>query len=176
MRKTRKEKEAEAAEAKRLEEEENAAKAYAEFLETFEGKESSRRGGANFVRADTKATYNPLAESSQVPPSTNVFQRVRTGSFASRGRLLTTPPFSLLLLPAMRRGQKESVRWIRSWKKSNGGPNTALLRESGSNHVSEQAEREAKYGGKGAAEPHVLRPRTELAFRQWEVHNGTGSV
>lgn len=76
MRKTRREKEAEAAEAKRKEEEENAAKAYAEFLETFEGKESVRKGGANFVRADTKTTYNPLAESSQAKPNKNVFQKV----------------------------------------------------------------------------------------------------
>lgn len=126
MRKTRKEKEAEAAEAKRLEEEENAAKAYAEFLETFEGKESSRRGGANFVRADTKATYNPLAEGGQAPASRNVFQRVRTGSFSYCTGVLTTPRFSLLPLLVMHRGRKENVRWIRSWKKSNGEYNTSL--------------------------------------------------
>ena len=80
VRKTRREKEQEAAELKRKEEEESAAKAYAEFLETFEGKDTGRRSGGNFVRADTKTAYVPAGQTSQPQPSstsTNVFQRVR---------------------------------------------------------------------------------------------------
>lgn len=80
MRKTRREKEQEAAELKRKEEEQSAAKAYAEFLETFEGKDSGRRNGGNFVRADTKAAYVPAGQTSQVQPSsTNAFRRVCVG-------------------------------------------------------------------------------------------------
>ena len=74
------EKEQEAAELKRKEEEESAAKAYAEFLEMFEGKDNGRRSGGNFVRADTKTAYVPASQTSQAQPpstSTNVFQRVR---------------------------------------------------------------------------------------------------
>lgn len=84
VRKSKREKELEAAEAKRKEEEESAAKAYAEFLDTFEGGgggESSRRAGSAFVRADTKTAYNPTAAVQKNPkPSTGAFfKRVRVG-------------------------------------------------------------------------------------------------
>ena len=42
MRKSRREKEQEAAEIRKREEEADAAKAYAEFLDAFEGEEGSR--------------------------------------------------------------------------------------------------------------------------------------
>ncbi|EAU91487.2 SR140 protein [Coprinopsis cinerea okayama7 len=77
VRKSRREKEQEAAEAKRKEEEASAAQAYAEFLETFEGKESSRKSGSAFVRADTKTAYVPAGGSSQQ-------QQSSTGGFFKR--------------------------------------------------------------------------------------------
>jgi U2-associated protein SR140 len=57
MRKSKREKEKEAAEAKRREEEERAAQAYADFVDEFEGEGSSRRkaGGSGFVRAGGEA-------------------------------------------------------------------------------------------------------------------------
>lgn len=67
VRKSRREKEKEAAEAKKREEEENAAKAYADFLDAFEGEDAGRRkSGSNFVRAsgDSKTPYQPFAKSS----------------------------------------------------------------------------------------------------------------
>lgn len=68
MRKSKREKEKEAAEAKRKEEEEHAAKAYAEFLETFDGggDDSKKKG---FVRSSTDAgvAYNPFAPPPNIP-------------------------------------------------------------------------------------------------------------
>lgn len=60
MRKTRREKEQEAADAKKKEEEASAAQAYAEFLNAFEGEDVTRRKtGSAFVRAESKTTYVP---------------------------------------------------------------------------------------------------------------------
>lgn len=62
MRKSRREKEQEAAEAKKREEEANAAKAYAEFLDAFEGEDAGRKkAGSSFVKAGTESTaaYTP---------------------------------------------------------------------------------------------------------------------
>jgi U2-associated protein SR140 len=61
VRKSRREKEQEAAEAKKREEEEHAAKAYAEFLDAFQGDDAARRKRATFVKAGSDGTeYNPL--------------------------------------------------------------------------------------------------------------------
>ncbi|KAF8844644.1 hypothetical protein BDN67DRAFT_962567 [Paxillus ammoniavirescens] len=67
VRKSRREKEREAAEAKKREEEENAARAYADFLDAFEGEDAGRRKStSNFVRGsgDSKAPYQPSLKSS----------------------------------------------------------------------------------------------------------------
>ncbi|KAI0266790.1 hypothetical protein BC834DRAFT_873532 [Gloeopeniophorella convolvens] len=75
VKKSRREKETEAAEAKRKEEEEKAAKAYADFVSEFDADESapSRRGGrgGGFVRSsrDSGATYAPSAPSRSEGPS-----------------------------------------------------------------------------------------------------------
>ncbi|KAF4620432.1 hypothetical protein D9613_000399 [Agrocybe pediades] len=72
VRKSRREKEQEAAEAKKREEEADAAQAYAEFLDAFEGEEVSRRKtGSAFVRAESHTTYipsGPAAERRPPPP------------------------------------------------------------------------------------------------------------
>lgn len=60
MRKSRREKEQEAAEAKKREEEASAAQAYADFLDAFEGEEvTKRKAGSAFVRADSNVAYAP---------------------------------------------------------------------------------------------------------------------
>ncbi|KAK0485775.1 hypothetical protein IW261DRAFT_1452000 [Armillaria novae-zelandiae] len=67
LKKSRREKEQEAAEAKKREEEANAAKAYAEFLDAFEGED--RKTHSTFVKAGTAAesgpTYGHSAPSSE---------------------------------------------------------------------------------------------------------------
>lgn len=61
MRKSRREKEQEAAEAKKREEEAQAAQAYAEFLDAFQGDSAARRKGSAFVKAGSDGTeYNPV--------------------------------------------------------------------------------------------------------------------
>ena len=64
MRKSRREKEKDAADAKRREEEENAARAYAEFVDAFEGDGAKKKAGAGFVRssADAGGVYAPAAK------------------------------------------------------------------------------------------------------------------
>ncbi|KAM6502012.1 hypothetical protein JOM56_001989 [Amanita muscaria] len=63
VRKSRRDKEMEAAEAKKREEAEHAARAYAEFLETFEGEDAgSRKTGSTFVKSATdgsRVAYHP---------------------------------------------------------------------------------------------------------------------
>jgi hypothetical protein len=56
IKKSRREKEQEAAEAKKREEEANAAKAYAEFLDAFEGEDVGKKNPASsFVKASGEA-------------------------------------------------------------------------------------------------------------------------
>ncbi|KAF7361714.1 hypothetical protein MVEN_00515100 [Mycena venus] len=62
VRKSRREKEQEAAEAKKREEEADAAKAYAEFLDTFDTDHSARKSTSNFVKADSKSAYVPASK------------------------------------------------------------------------------------------------------------------
>ncbi|EKM54545.1 uncharacterized protein PHACADRAFT_185461 [Phanerochaete carnosa HHB-10118-sp] len=68
LRKSKREKEKEAAEAKRREEEENAVKAYAEFIQAFQGEDVDRRkAGSSFVKAGKEVVYAPSAKSGPEP-------------------------------------------------------------------------------------------------------------
>jgi hypothetical protein len=58
-RKSKREKEQEAAEAKKREEEADAQRAYVEFLDAFEGEGVGRRSGTTFVKAESQAAYTP---------------------------------------------------------------------------------------------------------------------
>lgn len=74
MRKSRREKEKDAADAKKREEEEHAAKAYAEFLDAFEGEDADRKkSGSTFVKASTelhsKTAYTPSSRNKTEAPS-----------------------------------------------------------------------------------------------------------
>lgn len=59
QRKSKKEKEKEAADLKKKEEEELAAKAYTDFIDAFEGEGASRKDSGRFVRAESKTAYAP---------------------------------------------------------------------------------------------------------------------
>lgn len=73
VRKSRREKEQEAADAKKKEEEADAAQAYAEFLDAFEGEEvSKRKAGSGFVRAESHTTYAPSAPAADRRPPPRV--------------------------------------------------------------------------------------------------------
>jgi U2-associated protein SR140 len=66
VKKSRREKEKDAAQAKKREEEENAARAYAEFLDEFDADDAGKkRSGSTFVRAstDSKGEYVPPGSS-----------------------------------------------------------------------------------------------------------------
>ncbi|KAJ3752104.1 hypothetical protein EV360DRAFT_75655 [Lentinula raphanica] len=65
-RKSRREKEHEAAEAKKREEELNAAKAYAEFIDAFEGGDVNRKSTSDhFVKAESGSKYVPTVRGFQ---------------------------------------------------------------------------------------------------------------
>ncbi|KAJ3762814.1 hypothetical protein EV360DRAFT_34953 [Lentinula raphanica] len=65
-RKSRREKEHEAAEAKKREEEVNAAKAYAEFIDAFEGEDVSKKStSGHFVKAESGSKYMPTVRGFQ---------------------------------------------------------------------------------------------------------------
>ncbi|KAF8973143.1 hypothetical protein BDZ97DRAFT_1936060 [Flammula alnicola] len=69
VRKSRREKEQEAAEAKKREEEVSAAQAYAEFLDAFEGEEVTRKkAGSAFVKADSHVAYAPSLPAAERRP------------------------------------------------------------------------------------------------------------
>ena len=74
MRKSKREKEKEAADAKAREEEEHAAKAYAEFMETFEGQDYGSKRDNSFVKAADKSTYNPLQKDGSSRPPLQAFE------------------------------------------------------------------------------------------------------
>ncbi|KAG6845299.1 hypothetical protein H0H87_011149 [Tephrocybe sp. NHM501043] len=72
VRKSRREKEQEAAEAKKREEEASAARAYAEFIDAFEGQDAAKRKvGSGFVKAGAEfnASYAPGDHTSFERPS-----------------------------------------------------------------------------------------------------------
>ncbi|KAL1742478.1 hypothetical protein HDZ31DRAFT_65934 [Schizophyllum fasciatum] len=70
LRKSKREKEQEAAEAKRREEEENTKRAYAEFVEAFDGPGPSRKATTNaFVRAGERAAQVPAEKPLPTGPS-----------------------------------------------------------------------------------------------------------
>lgn len=98
VKKSRREKEQEAAEAKKREEEANAAKAYAEFLDAFEGEDVGKKNAAsNFVKASgeagaayTAARGQPERQS-RASGAAHVLNRVRVLSSAQ--------PFSSSFFP-----------------------------------------------------------------------------
>ncbi|KAI0743529.1 hypothetical protein C8Q80DRAFT_844408 [Daedaleopsis nitida] len=82
IRKSKREKEKEAAEAKRRDEEEHAARAYAEFLDAFQGEGADRkRGAAAFVKAGQ--VQEAGLGSAYAPPSVSGFG---SGSGSGRSR------------------------------------------------------------------------------------------
>ncbi|KAF9523996.1 hypothetical protein CPB83DRAFT_886523 [Crepidotus variabilis] len=138
LRKSRREKEQEAADAKQREEEENAAQAYAEFLDAFEGEEVARRKiGSGFVKADSKAAYIPSMPAADRAKFIILKMHARPQE-SLKGRLR----LHLHLL----QNRKEREPWTVFWKKSKGKlPRLIPLIRLTRKNNREQAEREAKY-------------------------------
>ncbi|KAL0068795.1 Palmitoyl-protein thioesterase 1 [Marasmius tenuissimus] len=103
MAKSRREKEQEIAEAKKREEEVNAAQAYAEFLETFEGESVGRRGESSFVKASgsSGSAYNPG-------------RGIPTMPAAAKGRKPSPPPMTG---PPKPKGKREMDAFLEELKK-----------------------------------------------------------
>ncbi|KAJ7772581.1 hypothetical protein DFH07DRAFT_733862 [Mycena maculata] len=117
VRKSRREKEQEAAEAKKREEEASAAKAYAEFLDAFDTDDSAKKPGSNFVKADSRSAY--------VPTSKNLSEGSSRAGGKARVRLCHQSPSPLGSAPKPK-GKRAMDAFLEEIKK-------------------DQAEREAKY-------------------------------
>lgn len=115
VRKSRREKEQEAAEAKKREEEANAAKAYADFLDAFEG--DSRRSESAFIRADSKTAYNPLAKPlPQGPRADRKVWLLSPCQFSERRISQSpSPPPSVAPKPKGKRAMDDFLKEIKRW-------------------------------------------------------------
>lgn len=125
VRKSRREKEQEAAEVKKREEEANAAKAYAEFIDAFEGEDVGRKKTtSNFVKASTESRTAYTALDKKLPE-----RQAHAG--ASMNRVCCCNPLQvyptdslgkshLLRLRILHQSPKGNVPWTPSWKKSRG--------------------------------------------------------
>ncbi|THU95415.1 hypothetical protein K435DRAFT_859639, partial [Dendrothele bispora CBS 962.96] len=85
LRKSRREREQEAAEAKKREEEANAVKAYAEFLDAFEGESVGRKSNSTFVKSSAESGGS---ESKYIP------SMPRSDRVAARTLRSPSPPMS----------------------------------------------------------------------------------
>jgi U2-associated protein SR140 len=154
LRKTRREKEQEAADAKKKEEEASAAQAYAEFLNAFEGEDVSRRKtGSGFVRADSKTAYIP-----SMPAADRAKLRVCRICRSDRDSRNYTCRIQLSLSPPAApkpKGKRAMDTFLEEIKRfavdafhSVHPPYTYFLRE--------QAEREAKYARHGVVHCSIV--------------------
>ncbi len=148
LKKSRREKEQEAAEAKKREEAANAAKAYAEFLDAFEGED--RKTHSTFVKAGTAAesgpTYgHPAASSERKHHGRNKVSFIVAfwwdGVFIIFSLLHRQT--QLLLSP------RANVQWMLFLKKLNGQYCLHSVKMPYSFQDREQAEREARYSRHG---------------------------
>lgn len=134
MRKSRREKEQEAAEAKKREEEANAAQAYAEFLDAFEGEDAGRKkAGSSFVKAGTEsaAAYTPATKHAE-RQSHGAFGSNRVCNTFLRCSLLRCLCTTSLRLPhlTLHPNPKEREQWTHFLKKLRSKPRCVSVYQS----------------------------------------------
>ncbi|KDQ48943.1 hypothetical protein JAAARDRAFT_165843, partial [Jaapia argillacea MUCL 33604] len=143
VRKSRREKEKEAAEAKKREEEENAAKAYAEFLDAFEGEDVARRkAGASFVKADSGTAYAPAFKSKPEAPS-------RPRAFDERD-MAPSPPSG-----PRPKGKRAMDAFLEEIKKDQAEREARYSRRTGGRSVTAMAAYEGQSGSKDRGDPET---------------------
>ncbi|KAF9070133.1 hypothetical protein BDP27DRAFT_1382923 [Rhodocollybia butyracea] len=135
-RKSRREKEQEAAEAKKREEEINAAKAYAEFIDDFEGDGVGRKSGANFVKAESGSKYVP-----------NLKETTDDRAFQSKS---PSPPSHNAPKP---KGKRAMDAFLEEIKKEQAEREAKYLRNSQGRSVTALAAYEGQSGSKDRGDP-----------------------
>ncbi|KAL1751128.1 hypothetical protein FB107DRAFT_222634 [Schizophyllum commune] len=141
LRKSKREKEQEAAEAKRKEEEENTKKAYAEFVEAFDGPGPSRKATANaFVRAGER------------PPQAPSEKPIPTGPSAGRRLPSMSPP---PLAPPKPKGKRAMDKFLEEIKRDQAEREARFSRGSGQGRSSAtaMAAYEGQSGSKDRGDP-----------------------
>ncbi|GLB37619.1 putative RPR [Lyophyllum shimeji] len=144
VRKSRREKEQEAAEAKKREEEANAAKAYAEFIDAFEGEDvGRRRGGTGFVKATTEsgAAYAPDK------PSTE--RQSRAGFSMNRS---PSPPSNTAPKP---KGKRAMDAFLEEIKRDQAEREAKYSRHAHGRSVTAMAAYEGQSGSKDRGDPQT---------------------
>ena len=153
MRKSKREKEKEAAEAKRREEEANAAKAYAEFIDAFDTDGvNQKKGSSAFVRGGQGSAYSPSARAGAGPSrAPQMFEEDSTvcPKLLYEARHQCSYLFSLRLLLRMHRNLRGNERWTPSWRRLKGLFSTTFRPPALTICFREQASRESKYGRHG---------------------------
>ncbi|KAF9263347.1 hypothetical protein L218DRAFT_344780 [Marasmius fiardii PR-910] len=139
-RKSRREKEQEVAEAKKREEEANAAQAYAEFLSAFEGEGVGRRAESSFVKAsgDSGSAYNP--------------SKGLSSSSAARERKTSPPPMSG---PPKPKGKREMDKFLEELKKDQAEREAKYSRHAHGRSVTAMAAYEGQSGSKDRGDPQT---------------------
>ncbi|KAI5890582.1 uncharacterized protein SCHCODRAFT_02750328 [Schizophyllum commune H4-8] len=141
LRKSKREKEQEAAEAKRKEEEENTKKAYAEFVEAFDGPGPSRKAATNaFVRAGER------------PPQAPSEKPIPTGPSAGRRLPSMSPP---PLAPPKPKGKRAMDKFLEEIKRDQAEREARFSRGSGQGRSSAtaMAAYEGQSGSKDRGDP-----------------------
>ncbi|KAL0577625.1 hypothetical protein V5O48_004350 [Marasmius crinis-equi] len=139
-RKSRREKEQEVAEAKKREEEVNAAQAYAEFLDAFEGEGVGRRGESSFVKASSSSgsAYNPARGFSSMP--------------GPKARKSSPPPISG---PPKPKGKREMDSFLEELKKDQAVREAKYSRHAQGRSVTAMAAYEGQSGSKDRGDPQT---------------------
>ncbi|KAI5830736.1 hypothetical protein K523DRAFT_415638 [Schizophyllum commune Tattone D] len=141
LRKSKREKEQEAAEAKRKEEEENTKKAYAEFVQAFDGPGPSRKASTNaFVRAGER------------PPQAPSEKPIPTGPSAGRRLPSMSPP---PLAPPKPKGKRAMDKFLEEIKRDQAEREARFSRGSGQGRSSAtaMAAYEGQSGSKDRGDP-----------------------
>ncbi|KAI4526222.1 hypothetical protein K525DRAFT_233594 [Schizophyllum commune Loenen D] len=141
LRKSKREKEQEAAEAKRKEEEENTKKAYAEFVEAFDGPGPSR-----------KATTNAFVRAGERPPQAPSEKPIPTGPSAGRRLPSMSPP---PLAPPKPKGKRAMDKFLEEIKRDQAEREARFSRGSGQGRSSAtaMAAYEGQSGSKDRGDP-----------------------
>ncbi|KAJ7200693.1 SR140 protein [Mycena rebaudengoi] len=141
VRKSRREKEQDAAEAKKREEEASAAKAYAEFLDAFDTDDTARKSGLNFVKADSKSAYIPVSKN------------ISEGSSSRHGKARTPSPVQASAPKP--KGKRAMDAFLEEIKRDQAEREAKFSRSSTGRSVTALAAYEGQSGSKDRGDPQT---------------------
>ncbi|KAF7981889.1 hypothetical protein HWV62_31469 [Athelia sp. TMB] len=155
LRKSKREKEKEAADAKAREEEEDAARAYAEFIDTFEGQDGgTKRDGSNFVKAGVAPSKSSSAEISRKPRAFNQ---------------VPSPPSTG---PPKPKGKRAMDAFLEEIKRDQASRESRYSNNSYGKSVSSLAAYEGQSGSKDRGDPETTNIFTKVMWPRQDLNAG----